>query len=66
MDNFLRLEEYIDGNIPEDEMRDIHSGEEQDVDLVNEIRLRMEVNEAIRDKSLQEFRKLVSNSMNQS
>ena len=66
MDDNIQFEEYIDGNLSEEEFLRTFPRQNMDPDLESEISLREEVNDALRDKSFLEFRQLVENGMNHS
>lgn len=66
MDEFIRLEEFIDGNLHEEEFQRILTQQNLDPEFANEITLREEVNDALRDKSFMDFRQLLQSQMDQS
>ncbi len=66
MDDFIQLEEFIDGNLHEEEFQRILSQQNLDPEIANEITFRGEVNDALRDKSFMDFRQLLQNQMDQS
>lgn len=66
MDDFIQLEEFIDGNLHEEEFQRILSQQNLDPEIANEITFRGEVNDALRDKSFMDFRQLLQSQMDQS
>ncbi len=63
MDNYHRIEEFIDGNLSEDDAHRFRSELETNPMLFSEFNLRLEVNEAIKDKNIAEFRELVGHQL---
>jgi tetratricopeptide (TPR) repeat protein len=66
MDENIQLEEFLDGNLSEEESKAIRIRQDMDPELAKEISLREEVNDALRDKSFSEFSKLLETRMSQS
>ncbi|MCB2220186.1 MAG: tetratricopeptide repeat protein [Bacteroidetes bacterium] len=59
MDRYFRIEEFIDGNLSQEESMRLKNELETNSDLAFELILRSEINKAIRDKNLMEFRDLI-------
>lgn len=63
MDDYLQLEDYIDGHMSENEVQEILNHKDIDPQLGFEIQFRREVNEALRDKSFYELSALIKTSI---
>lgn len=59
MDNNFRIEEFLDGSLTESESSQFKKDLESDPMLFSEFKMRLEVNNAIRDKNLVEFQDLL-------
>jgi tetratricopeptide (TPR) repeat protein len=64
MDRYFRIEEFIDGNLSQEESIRLKNELNADPDLAFELILRSEINKAIRDKNLMEFRDLILGQTN--
>lgn len=63
MDEFVLLEDYIDGALSSKEAQDMRTKMEIDPEMADEIALRSEVNEALKDKNFFELKDLVKNNL---
>jgi tetratricopeptide (TPR) repeat protein len=64
MDDFMKFEEYIDGNLSVEEIQEFLIQTELNPEFDSELSFRAEVNEALRDKSFFELKKLTNSKFN--
>lgn len=62
MDEFIKFEEYLDRQISRTDIQEFLDEHQVDPSFAQELALRSEINEALRDKNFQDFRRLVQNS----
>ena len=59
MEEYIHFEDYIDGNLSKEEIQSILNQQEFDPEVDEELFLRGEINDALRDKSFQDLRTLL-------
>ncbi len=64
MDNNLKIEEFIDGNLTEKELQELMILTESNPNFKKDVVFRAEVNDALRDKRYAELRKLLNERSN--
>lgn len=64
MNKSKQIEDFLDGNLSESELNVFLSEKENNLDIANEIKFRLEVNEAIQDKGFMELRSLLDDQKN--